>query len=60
MVEAALSLGVGYVYKPDVQRELLPAIEAVFAGRRYVSSSLEASESSELENSQDSKTLLFP
>jgi DNA-binding NarL/FixJ family response regulator len=45
--EALRSGGLGYVYKLDAQSELLPAIEAVLAGKRFVSSSLMGWESSE-------------
>jgi len=58
VVEAALSLSDGYVYKPDVHRELLPAIEAVLEGKRYVSSSLEFREVAESQDSQDSQSLI--
>jgi DNA-binding NarL/FixJ family response regulator len=57
VVQAALSLSDGYVYKPDVHRELLPAIEAVLEGKRYISSSLEFREGPE---SQESQTLMSP
>ena len=41
VVRAALSTGaLGYVRKTDAQRELLPAVDAVFRGKQYVSSSL--------------------
>lgn len=41
IAEAALSTGaMGYVVKSDAGRELLPAIEAVLAGKRFTSSSL--------------------
>jgi DNA-binding NarL/FixJ family response regulator len=40
-VRAALSTGAqGYVYKMDVRRDFLPAIEAVLRGKQFVSSSL--------------------
>ena len=60
LVQAALGIGAGYVYKPDVQRELLPAIEAVLAGKRYVSSSLQFPGGAESQDLQDSTTLIFP
>jgi CheY-like chemotaxis protein len=44
VVREALKLGAGYVYKLDAQSELLPAIETVSEGRRFVSSGLEFSE----------------
>jgi DNA-binding NarL/FixJ family response regulator len=41
VVEAALGTGArGYVMKSDAERELLPAMEAVMEGRRYVSATL--------------------
>jgi len=41
IVQAAFDLGArGYVVKSDAGRELLPAINAVLRGERYVSSSL--------------------
>ncbi|HET9130292.1 MAG TPA: response regulator transcription factor [Terriglobia bacterium] len=41
VVEEALSTGaVGYVFKSDAGRELLPAVESVLEGKRFVSSSL--------------------
>jgi CheY-like chemotaxis protein len=45
VVRQALDLGaLGYVHKPHVHSDLLPAIEAVLAGRRFVGSGLEFSE----------------
>jgi len=44
-VEKALELGaVGYVHKADMRSGLLPAIDAVLAGRPFVSSSLRNSQ----------------
>ena len=41
IAEEALSTGSGgYVIKSDAERELLPAIEAILAGKRFVSASL--------------------
>jgi len=41
VVRAALGTGAqGYVYKMDVRRDFLPAIEAVLRGKQFVSSSL--------------------
>lgn len=41
VVEEALSTGaVGYVFKSDAGRELLPAVESALEGKRFVSSSL--------------------
>jgi DNA-binding NarL/FixJ family response regulator len=43
--ELALSTGAqGYVYKTDVQSDLLPAIEAVLRGKQFVSSSVKGYE----------------
>jgi len=45
VVQAALSTGArGYVCKTDAQSELLPAIDAVFRGTQFVSSSIEGYE----------------
>ena len=45
IVRAALSTGArGYVRKTDVDRELLPAMDAVLQGKQFVSSSLEGYE----------------
>ncbi len=45
VVRAALSTGaLGYVYKMDVRRDFLPALEAVLRGKRFVSSSLKGHE----------------
>jgi two-component system nitrate/nitrite response regulator NarL len=45
VVREAFKLGaVGYVYKLDAQSELLPAIETVVEGKRFVSSGIEFSE----------------
>ena len=40
VVGEALNLGSGYVHKPSVQSDLLPAIEAVLQGKRFVSRDL--------------------
>lgn len=37
LVKQALSLGEGYIYKPRLRNDLLPAIEAVFRGEQFVS-----------------------
>lgn len=39
--EAVSTCASGYLVKSDAPRELLPAIQAVLAGRQYISSSLE-------------------
>lgn len=44
LVNEALQLGLGYVHKSDSARDLLPAIEAVLDGRRFVSGKLEFKE----------------
>ncbi|MGB9432534.1 MAG: hypothetical protein WBQ89_09855, partial [Candidatus Acidiferrum sp.] len=44
IVRAALSTGSGYVRKTDVKKELLPAVDAVLRGKRFVSSSLKGYE----------------
>ena len=41
LVREALSLGAGYVHKPRVESDLLPAIEAVLRGEKFVSSDLQ-------------------
>jgi CheY-like chemotaxis protein len=40
VVRAALSLGAGYIHKPSVQNDLLPAIEAALNGKQFVSRDL--------------------
>jgi DNA-binding NarL/FixJ family response regulator len=51
VVREALSLGaLGYVHKPRVHSDLLPAIEAVLEGKRFVSSSLEFSEAADAQS----------
>jgi two-component system, NarL family, nitrate/nitrite response regulator NarL len=52
VVRAALDLGgVGYVHKSSVHDDLVPAIEAVLAGKQFVSSHLEVWESKKNETS---------
>ena len=41
LVNEALSLGAGYIHKPRASRDLLPAIETVLKGERFVSKGLE-------------------
>jgi DNA-binding NarL/FixJ family response regulator len=41
MAEEALRLGGGYILKTDAAQEFLPAIEAVLAGKTYISRGLE-------------------
>lgn len=40
LVRGALSLGAGYIHKPRLQNDLLPAIEAVLRGEQFVSRDL--------------------
>jgi DNA-binding NarL/FixJ family response regulator len=48
VVREALELGaLGYVHKPRTYSDLLPAIESVLQGRRFVSSSLEIGDSTD-------------
>ena len=48
MVHEALSIGaLGYVHKSHARTELLPAIEAVLNGKRFVSNSLDSSETTD-------------
>jgi len=44
VVRAALGTAQGYVYKTDLRRDFLPAIQAVLRGQRFVSSSLKGYE----------------
>lgn len=37
LVKEALSLGEGYIHKPRLRKDLMPAIEAVFRGEQFVS-----------------------
>ena len=37
LVKEALSLGEGYIHKPRLRNDLMPAIEAVFRGEQFVS-----------------------
>ncbi len=42
VAQAAMSTGAqGYVHKADAQRDLLPAVEAVLRGERFISASIE-------------------
>jgi len=47
LVREALTLGAGYIHKPRVQSDLLPAIEGVLKGKRFVSKGLESMEDTE-------------
>ena len=49
LVREALSLGAGYIHKPRVQTDLLPAIEAILRRERFVSKGLESSEAKNTE-----------
>ena len=54
IVEAALSTGAGgYVVKSDAARELLPAVNAVLKGQRFVSAIFMGNESSAPANERD-------
>jgi len=44
LVREALTLGAGYIHKPRVQRDLLPAMDAVLGGEQFVSKGLELTE----------------
>lgn len=60
VVRGALSLGaLGYIQKSRTHSELLTAIEAVFAGKRFVSSGLEFSEGADLHQPSHSHKILF-
>jgi GntR family transcriptional regulator len=55
VVREALSLGAqGYVYKLGVHSDLLPAVEAVLGGERFVSNSLEFSEGTDAQDPDSS------
>jgi len=41
VVGEALSVGVGYVHKPCAQSDLLPAIDAVLTGKRFISATID-------------------
>lgn len=60
VVQAALGLGAGFVSKLDVQRELLPAINAVFERKTYISSSLEFADDKESRDSEYSNAQVLP
>ena len=47
LVREALSLGAGYIHKPRLGNDLLPAVETVLEGKQFVSSGLESSENTE-------------
>jgi len=52
VVEEALSLGGGYIHKPRLTRDLLPAIEAVLGGKPFVGSGLKRRERSDGETAR--------
>jgi DNA-binding response OmpR family regulator len=60
IVQEALRLGAGYLHKPRVQSELLPAIEAVLAGKRYVSGGLEFCEETQGKDRPGTESKDFP
>jgi CheY-like chemotaxis protein len=50
VVRKALSFGaLGYVHKPNAQRDLMPAIDAVLGGKRFIGKGLEFSEDEDAE-----------
>ena len=51
VVQEALRLSSGYVHKPCAQSDLLPAIQAVLEGKRFVSSGLEREEDRDFQDS---------
>jgi DNA-binding NarL/FixJ family response regulator len=58
IAEAALDTGAsGYVVKLDAGHELAKAVEAVFQGKRYISSGIKACTSAGPENTQSSDRL---
>jgi DNA-binding NarL/FixJ family response regulator len=57
VIREALSLGAGYVHKPCAQSDLLPAIEAVLEGKRFVSTSLELGEDAHPQAAHDHELL---
>jgi len=44
VVREALHLGAGYIHKPRLERDLLPAVNAVLGGGRFISSGLNIGE----------------
>ena len=44
VVRGALDLGAGYIHKPRLERDLIPAINAVLSGGRFISSGLDLGE----------------
>jgi DNA-binding NarL/FixJ family response regulator len=57
VVQEALSLSAGYVHKPYAQSDLLPAIDAVLDGKRFVSTSLELPEEADRQSPHDHEIL---
>lgn len=58
VVREAFRVGAqGYVHKLHAQRDLLPAIEAVLAGRKFVSSNLDFSDVADAQASQNHEIL---
>jgi DNA-binding NarL/FixJ family response regulator len=58
IVGEALKSGAGYVHKLRTQNDLLPAIDAVLEGKRFVSRGLEASHRHEVHFCSDDSALL--
>lgn len=53
VVSEALRLGAGYVHKPSVQGDLLPAIEAILRGEQFVSRDVAPGEGSDVRPNDD-------
>ena len=58
LVREALNLGSGYIHKPRLQSDLLPAIEGVLRGERFVSKGLESIEDENAEAQHRHEILL--
>jgi DNA-binding NarL/FixJ family response regulator len=60
VVRAALNLGaLGYVYKPRAQSDLLPAIDAVLGGKRFVGSGVDLSDGTDAQAAPHRHEILF-
>jgi DNA-binding NarL/FixJ family response regulator len=60
IVREALDLGaLGYVHKPRARTDLLPAVDLVLAGKRFVSSGLKFSESTEAQAPHSHEILFY-
>src|SRR5215813_2308737 len=58
LLREALNLGSGYIHKPRLQSDLLPAIEGVLKGERFVSKGLESIEEENTEAQHRHEILL--